>query len=474
MFEIRRLRGYLIILGLAAGLVVNSFASAQAASLTLESAVQLAVEHDPGAQNSRARIDIGKLRRKEARQKFFPKVDIQNVYGPQLDYFGQPITNQNVHYTSLGLEQPLYTGGTLKNSMKMAESETRRSESEYKVRELTVAAEAVKAYYKALTTQATIGQYEALLRAGQEDLKEAQGRLVAGKATRADILELQVKLLETQQKLSKARADYQVALSGLKKITGLAETEDVRLTEHYPLQDIKIDLQRLLEEAQSQRPLLSYFQEENSYQQYRVQVEKGKRLPQVSLVGRYGWQSPEVLGLNKDWLVVLKGSISFGNSTLSLAEQRTETYPNIYAFPTQTVTGPRTFAFPVRSLRYTLFDGSSNKVQLAEARADKTLAENRLKESQRQTYYDVKDAWAQKKDSEARLATAQKQITLAEELVKINQTKYSLGLTQLVEVFKARAMLAEAKVSSYTAKNDQAIALGQLYQALGRSLAFKK
>jgi outer membrane protein len=449
-------------------------ARGEAGTLTLENCIELAVAHDPATQNTRARIDIGKLKKKEARQKFFPKVDIQNVYGPQLDYFGQPITNKNVNYTSMGLEQPLYTGGTLKNSVKMAESETRKSESEYRVRELAVAAEAIKAYYQALTTQATIGQYEALLRAGQEDLKEAQGRLTAGKATRADVLELEVKLLETQQKLSKARADYQVALSGLKKVTGLEETEDVHLTEHYPLQDIKIDLQRLLNEAQSQRPLLTYFQEENTYQQYRVQVEKGKRLPQLSLVGRYGWQAPEVLGQSKDWLLVLKGSISFGNSTLGLAEQRTETYPNIYAFPSQAVTGPRTFAFPVRSLRYTLFDGSSNKVQLAEAKADKTLAENRLKESQRQTYYDVKDAWAQKNDSEARLATAQKQITLAEELVKINQTKYGLGLTPLVEVFKARATLAEAKVSRYTAKNDRAIALGQLYQALGRSLAFQK
>ena len=232
-----------------------------------------------------------------------------------------------------------------------------------------------------------------------------------------------------------------MALSNLKKLTGLEEAEGVHLTEHYPLTDIKDDLQRLLNEAQSQRPLLTYFQEENAYQQYRVQVEKGKRLPQVSLVGRYGWESPEVTGLSKDWLVLLKGSISFGNSTLSLAQQRNETYPNIYAFPNQIVTGPRTFAFPVRSLRYTLFDGSSNKVKLAEAQADKTLAENRLQESQRQTYYDVKDAWAKRTDSEARLATAEKQGTLAEELVKINQTKYSLGLTPLVEVFKARATL---------------------------------
>jgi outer membrane protein TolC len=137
------------------------------------------------------------------------------------------------------------------------------------------------------------------------------------------------------------------------------------------------------------------------------------------------------------------------------------------------LTGPRTFAFSVRSLRYTLFDGSSNKVQLAEAQADRTLAENRLQESQRQTHYDVRDAWAQKTDSEARLATAKKQITLAEELLTINRTKYGLGLATLVEVFKARAALAEAKVNSHTAKNDQAIALGQLYQAIGRELQFQ-
>jgi outer membrane protein TolC len=433
-----------------------------ARTLTLDNCIQLAVAHDPGTQNARARIDIGKIKKREARHKFLPKVDVQTVYGPQLDFFGQPITDKNVYFTSLGLEQPLYAGGTLRNSVKLAESETHRYEWEYRV--------AIKAYYQALTTQATIAQYEALQQAGLEDLREAQSRLTIGKATRAEVLELEVKTLETQQKLSKARADYQVALSGLRKLTGLGETEEVRLMEHYPLQDIKADLPKLLAEAQSQRPLLAYFQEETNYQQYREKVERGKRLPQLSLVARYGWQAPEVLGQSKDWLVLLRGSISLGNSTLSYGEQRTETYPNIFAFPTQALTGPRTFAFSVRSLRYTLFDGSSNKVQLAEARADRNLADNRLQESQRQTRYDVKDAWAQKTDSEARLSTSQKQITLAEELVKINRTKYGLGLTTLVEVFKARAALAEAKVNFHTAKNDQAIALGQLYQALGRDL----
>ena len=129
----------------------------------------MAVNHDPATQDTRAHIDIGKQKRQEALQKFLPKLEVQSVYGPQLDYFGQPITNKNVYYTSMGMEQPLYAGGTLKNSVKLAESETRRYESEYRVRELSVAAETFKSYYQALSNQATIDQYETLLRSGQEE-----------------------------------------------------------------------------------------------------------------------------------------------------------------------------------------------------------------------------------------------------------------------------------------------------------------
>ncbi len=51
----------------------------EAGTLTLENCIELAVAHDPATQNSRTRIDIGKLKRQEARQKFLPKLDVQAV-----------------------------------------------------------------------------------------------------------------------------------------------------------------------------------------------------------------------------------------------------------------------------------------------------------------------------------------------------------------------------------------------------------
>ncbi len=447
---------------------------AEARSLTLMECIKLSVDRDPEAQNAKARIDIGKIKKSEAYQKFLPKLDVQTVQSPQLDYFGRPVTDQTLWSTSIGLEQPLYAGGTLWNSVKLADTESHRFDWEYRVRAANAAVEAIQAYYQALTAQQTIQQYGALLKAGEEDLREGQARLTAGMATRADVLELEVKLLETRQKYSKALAAYQVALSGVKKLTGLPDELELLLSRHYPLPDFRESLPQLLDEGQTRRPLMAYHREDTRYNQLRVEVEKGKRLPQLSLVARQEWENPDALFKGKkDWIVLLKGTISLGNTTLSYNEQRVELFPNLYAFPGPLRTA-RTYAFSVRTLKYSIFDRSSNRVQLEEARADRELSNNRWQEAQRQAYYDVKDAWAQKEDSLARQKTAQKQIALAEELVKINRTKYGLGLATLVEVFKARASLTEAQVSLATATNDHAIALGNLYRAAGRNLTFRE
>lgn len=462
--------GLLISLWFAGFMTIPAIA---ARDLTLTQCIDLAVAHDPETQNAKQKVEIGRLKRSKAVQEFLPKVDVYVTYGPQTDYFGRPVTQNNIYYTGVGLEQPLYKGGTLTNGVKLAESETSRQEQEYLYRKLAVAAAAIKAYYEALTALATIQQYEVLLRHGEEDLREAQARLEAGRGTRMDVLDLSVKLLEVQQRLSKARADYQVRESAIKKIIGEEGADALSLAHQYPLQDIQGKPAALLTEAQTQRPDLKAGREEVTYNQLKTEIESGKRWPQLSLVARQEWEDPSFWSGKKDWLVMLKASVSLGNSTLSYSEQRNELYPNPYAFPNPPGVPQQTFAFPVRQWKYSIFDRSSNKVELAEARAEREFSENRWLQLRRQIYYDVKDAAGQKADSAARMVTARKQITMAQELLQITRTKYGVGMATLAEVFKARAKLAEAEVNLASAQNDQAIALGKLYQALGRNLVFQ-
>lgn len=447
--------------------------AAASGDLTLEKCIELAVAHDPETQNARHKVEIGRLKRSKAVQDFLPRLDVYVTYGPQTDYFGRPVTDQNVYYTGVGLEQPLYKGGTLTNGVKLAEAETNRQELEYHFRKLAVASDAIKAYYDALSVQAAIQHSEVLLRQGEADLREAEARLAGGRGTRLEVLELSVKLLEVQQRLSKARTDYQVKLSGLKKIIGLDDDRSLSLINHHPLQDINGDLPALLQEAQSRRPDLKAGREDMTYNQLKTDIESGKRWPQLSLVARQEWENPSFFAGKKDWLVMLKASVSLGNTTLSYNEQRTELYPNPYAFPNPPGVPQQTFAFPVRQLKYSIFDRSSNRVELEEARAARELAQDRWHQLRRQVYQDVKDAYAQKGDSSARMATAAKQIAMAQELVAITQAKFGAGLTTLADLFKARASLAEAQVNLVNARNDRAAALGKLYRAVGRDMALQ-
>jgi outer membrane protein TolC len=219
---------------------------------------------------------------------------------------------------------------------------------------------------------------------------------------------------------------------------------------------------------------LKYSKEDLTYTQVRADIERGKRRPQLSVVARYEWEDPTLLAGRKDWTVFLKASVSFGNTTMSYTEQRNELYPNPYAFPTPPGFPGQTYAFPVRQWKYSIFDRSSNKVELEEARAAMELSSNRWQQLQRQAYYDVKDSLAQKEDSEARAVTAEKQIAMADEMLKITRTKYGVGYATLADLFKAQATLAEARVNLATAQNDRQVALGKLYQALGRDLGFKE
>ena len=466
-----RLAGFILaLLGVLSVLALP----ASARDLTLVQCIELAAAHDPETQNAKQKVEIGKLKRSKAVQDFLPKLDLYLTYGPQTDYFGRPVTNNSIYYSGVGLEQSLYRGGTLTNGVKLAESETRRQEHEYLFRKLGVAAQAIKAYYQTLTAQAVIQQYEALLRRGEEDLREANAKLEAGKSTRLEVLELSVKLLEVQQKLSKARASYQVELSNLKKLTGLKEEEHLSLARQHPLLDIKTEPANLFSEAQTHRPDLKYSKEDVTYNQLRSDIERGKRWPQLSVVARYEWEDPALMAGRKDWMVFLKAAVSMENTTMSYTEQRNELYPNAYAFPTQPGVPGRIYAFPMRQWKYSIFDRSSNKVELEEARAAAGLSQNRWDQLQRQVYYDVKDAMAQKEDSEARMLTARKQIVMAQELLEITRTKYGVGYATLADVFKARSTLAEAQVSLTTAENDKAVALGKLYQALGRDLMFQE
>jgi len=439
--------------------------------LTVSEAINLAVENDPETKNAKRSIHIGQTKRSQAKLRYLPKLEFGLVNSPQVNYYGQPVINNMLWNSYVSMEQPLYAGGTIKNSLRQADSEIRRQELEFTIYRQRITIEAIKAYFQALSTQEIVEQYKALLQQCEEDLREVQTRQAAGTSSIMESLETETRLLDAQQKLSKSKAEQQADLTGLKRILVLEGDEDIRLVDELPISDIKGDLKTLLSEAQVKRPELQYLAEDLRYNQLKYDIEKGKQKPQLSLVAYHEWQSPQVFQSNRNFAVLLKASFSWGNSTLNYQESRNQIYPNAYAYP-QYPGSPAlaTYYFPMRTIKYSLFDNSSNKVDIEKARSDHDLSQDRWTRDQQNLAEELKSTISQKRESLTRIVIAKKQIAIAEELVDIRKTKYRTGLVTLSDILKARITLTEARINLINAKKDFAVAMAKLHMILGRNL----
>ena len=448
-----------------------SRSAAAARLLTLQEAVRLALEHDPETKNAKRSIQIAETKRSQARRRYLPKLDVGLTNSPQVDYYGQPVINKMLWNSFVAMDQPLYAGGTIRNSVKLAESEIRRQGYEYAIYYQRTTTEATRAYFQTLGTQGTVDQYEALQKQSEEEVREAETRFKSGLLSRFDLLEAANRLLDTQQKLSRARADHQAATASLRKILGLEGDEYLRLVDEMPIADITPEFDLLVGEAMTKRPELLYVTEDVKYNQLRTDIERGKQKPQFSLVAAHEWQSPQVFESNKNFYIMLKASYSWENTTHSYQESRQQIYPNAYAFPRYPGSPPlATYYFSVRTLKYSLFDNSSNKVELEKARSDRELAHDRWRQEQLGLSAELKAVLAQKQESAGRIDLAKKQIGMSEEMVAISRQKYRTGLATVADVLKARAALAEANINLINARKDFAIALVQLHRILGRNL----
>ena len=90
-------------------------------------------------------------------------------------------------------------------------------------------------------------------------------------------------------------------------------------------------------------------------------------------------------------------------------------------------------------MKYSLFDNSSNKVDLEQARSDRDLAQDRWRRGEQGLAVELKTVLSQKQESSSRIELAKKQIVMSEELVDINRTKYRTGMVTVADVLKARA-----------------------------------
>jgi outer membrane protein TolC len=472
-------------------LLAPAAAGAQAAppravQLTLEDAVQRAIEHNPELAIVRLDTDAGAARVAESRGAFVPIVSTsagrsRNVTPPANALSGSSGLDVNDWFSSSGVRQRVpWGGGTWSLSWDAARTTTNspitsfnpylqsgiaaafsqpllkdrqidasrrqytvakrdRDNSELRLREAVVqtVAGVKEAYWTLKAAIANISVQQESLDLAQELVRQDQIRVDAGQVPPLDLVQAQAEVAQRKENLIQARATAEDAEDRLRRMImdpSDGSFWDVRLdpVDSPPVPGVLPDTDAAVANALGGR--LDLVRAANDLENAKTNVAffENQRLPDVRLEASY------------------RGSGLGGRQLL-----RTGEFPGV-------VTGSRATSFadalgqafgadyPTWSLGVTVsypLGRSYEEASLAHARIDRQQAAQRIAGLRLDTAASVRRAARQVRSTAERVEAARASATLAEQRYKDEQRRYEVGLSTTFLVTQAQRDLLQARVN---------------------------
>lgn len=309
-------RGAIAAVGLA--IMIAGAAWPQAAlaqerlSLDVDTAVELASAHDRQTKMREDEVVAAVHRRQQAAGLFLPKLSLSARYSrvshvePGLLSLPGPTSPDDLITLQLGeavddqyslrlaLEQPLFTGFTLRRGYQAAARAEALAEQRVRLERADVRALTQEAYFTLLKTRELRNVAEQLVAALDGHVEQMRLVYDAGRATELEVSRVQTRAAAARVSLVQLRGAEDGAHLALATLLGLPSTTALELVEvldAVAAESLPATAQ-LLSEALATRPELAIAQEGAALATARAGVEGGSLWPQASLRFGYNYERP--------------------------------------------------------------------------------------------------------------------------------------------------------------------------------------
>ncbi|MDY0325146.1 MAG: TolC family protein [Candidatus Cloacimonadaceae bacterium] len=289
---------YIVIIAL---LFMLNLSAQEARPISLQAAKDMALQQNQNFQGEKAALEAAKWNKTSAMSSFLPSLSLAGTLlymdpARTIPAGGQNVTlNKDQRSLALSLSQPLFMGGRLYQSYKIASASAQMASLSLEMEELQLKAEVETKYYAVLQLMdileiATREHEQAVQNMAVADLK-----LETGILSRADHLRFQASLANKDIALLQAETAYDLALRGFMNFLGadepllpeaieLDETEIQRLTK-LDKQEIKSFTDRVYHLAQKQNQSLKILDKGVEISQRGQKIANASFWPSLTLVG---------------------------------------------------------------------------------------------------------------------------------------------------------------------------------------------
>jgi outer membrane protein TolC len=411
--------------------VVPLTLSQQANVLTLDEAVQTALQNHPNLAAARERIGQQQAVLGQQMSAYYPTISWNNSYRTSTQT-GTTGTSANAFdsYISQGsFNITLYNFGKREAAVQAARETLDATGHNYKATVDAVILGVKQAYFGYLGFRALVNVREETVRSRELLVRQAQGFYEVGTRPRIDVVRAESNLYNAQADLITARNAVQVAWVTLKNALGLRELPERPLAEEAIVTTIPYTLEQARETAYVFRPELKSFEAQRRAQDQNIANARRGHLPDILFDANY------------------RRSNSSGDG-------------NTFPLPQSWQVG-LSFVIPI-------FDGFRTTNRVEENLRNYYVIRAQEEQQRQQVALEVEQSYLRLVELAERIKANEAAARAAKENLELANGRYQVGVGSIIEVTDAQTLYTDAQTTYVRALYEYKIAEAQLARAVGQ------
>ncbi|MDQ8160966.1 MAG: TolC family protein [Gemmatimonadota bacterium] len=411
--------------------------------ITLAEAIQMAQRNSPAVVQARGLERTAGAARRAALGAYLPSLNLNGsssrTQGVQF-FQGQlvPLTGNPWNYNNgLGTQLELFDGGRRWQELARVRATGDLADATTIQARFDAALQVKQQYYAALAARESETAARAQLEQAEQQLKASTARVAAGVATKSDSLRSAIQLGNAQLAVLTSQNDLRVANAALTRVVGSTTTVTTSPSdsaESMPTVPLEPELETLI----SRGPAVQLAEANLLAARASRKAQRSQYLPTLSMSYNYSYT---------------QSSKAFTGGNLFLIGGNDPNRQNM------------SFNFS-----YPLFNGFVREQGAVQADVTLRNAEAQLRDAKlgaRQTLTSQLRALA---NAQARVQVQLAAIAAAEEDLRVQQQRYALGASTLLDLLTSQTQLNQARQALIQARLDGRIARAQLSSLVGRDL----
>jgi len=395
-------------------------------SMTLEEAFTRALKVSPQVVQAQGTIRTTQAAERSAFGAYLPGLSLSA---------NSSLGNGSNGSTSAGLSASwdVFTGFRRRSERQRAQAESQSAEAQLVGQRFTVELSVERSFFDALRAEELMAVARARIERAKEGVGAAERRLTVGSATRSDVLRSQLELNTAQESLLQLENQRLTAALSLGRLVGVDGPVDPAPSGPLEPTPIQASREAVISSLVSQAPSVQSAEAAVLAAEAGIGTARSQYYPTVRLSGGYN------LGYN--WGIEDPG-FSSGRTGWSVQ----------------------------LGLSYSIFDGFQRQEGMVRATTQAEVTQALLADTRRAVRAEAERVLSQLQLSEQRISMARQAVEVAEEDLRVQQERYRLGATTILELLTSQAALVEAQNNLVSLRFDYLLSRAELESILGRKL----